>query len=66
MRVGSRIVLEQMFDVPGAGRPVSHHILLRDYPLVEGLVILTTTIRVCTNLAVDILFRYLDPRVRLA
>ena len=64
--VGSQIVLEQMFNVPGVGRLLFQAIFLRDYPLFEGLVILTTTIIVFTNLAVDILYGYLDPRVRLA
>lgn len=64
--VGSQIVLEQMFNIPGVGRLLFQSIFLRDYPLTQGLVLLTTFVIVFTNLAVDILYGYLDPRVRLA
>ena len=64
--VSSQIVLEQMFNIPGVGRLLFRSISLRDYPLTQGLVIITTFIIVFTNLAVDILYGYLDPRVRLA
>ena len=64
--VGSQIVLEQMFNIPGVGRLLFTSIFLRDYPLTQGLVLLTTFVIVFTNLAVDVLYGYLDPRVRLA
>lgn len=64
--VSSQIVLEQMFNIPGVGRLLFRSIGLRDYPLTQGLVILTTFIIVFTNLVVDVLYGYLDPRVRLA
>ena len=64
--VSSQIVLEQMFNVPGVGRLLFQAIFIRDYPLFQGLVILTTFVIVFTNLAVDIFYAYLDPRVRLA
>ena len=64
--VGSQIVLEQMFNVPGVGRLLFQSIFLRDYPLTQGLVILTTFVIVFTNLVVDVLYGLLDPRVRLA
>jgi peptide/nickel transport system permease protein len=64
--VGSQIVLEQMFNIPGIGRLLFQSIFLRDYPLTQGLVLLTTFVIVFTNLAVDILYGFLDPRVRLA
>ena len=64
--VGSQIVLEQMFNVPGVGRLLFQSIFLRDYPLTQGLVILTTFVIVFTNLVVDVMYGLLDPRVRLA
>jgi peptide/nickel transport system permease protein len=64
--IGSQIVLEQMFNIPGIGRLLFQSIFLRDYPLTQGLVLLTTFVIVFTNLAVDILYGVLDPRVRLA
>jgi peptide/nickel transport system permease protein len=64
--IGSQIVLEQMFNIPGVGRLLFQSIRLRDYPLTQGLVLLTTFVIVFTNLAVDLLYGWLDPRVRLA
>jgi len=64
--VGSQIVLEQMFNIPGIGRLLFQSIFFRDYPLTQGLVLVTTFVIVFTNLAVDILYGFLDPRVRLA
>lgn len=64
--VGSQIVLEQMFNIPGVGRLLFQSIFFRDYPLTQGLVLLTTFVIVFTNLAVDVLYGLLDPRVRLA
>lgn len=64
--VGSQIVLEQMFNVPGVGRLLFTSIVIRDYPLTQGLVLLTTFVIVMTNLAVDLLYGLLDPRVRFS
>jgi peptide/nickel transport system permease protein len=64
--ISSQIVLEQMFNIPGVGRLLFQSIFIRDYPLFQGLVIVTTTVIVFTNLAVDLLYGYLDPRVRLS
>jgi peptide/nickel transport system permease protein len=64
--ISSQIVLEQMFNIPGVGRMLFRSISFRDYPLFQGLVIVTTFVIVTTNLAVDVLYGYLDPRVRLS
>ena len=64
--LSSQIVLESMFSIPGVGRLLFQSIFLRDYPLFQGLVILTTTVIVFTNLAVDLLYAYLDPRIRFS
>lgn len=64
--ISSQIVLEQMFNIPGVGRMLFRSISLRDYPLFQGLVIVTTFVIVTTNLAVDVLYGFLDPRVRLS
>lgn len=63
--VSSQIVLENMFNIPGIGSLLFQSIVLRDYPLTQGLVLLTTFVIVFTNLVVDVLYGYLDPRVRL-
>ena len=64
--IGSQIVLEQMFNVPGVGRLLFQAITLRDTPLLEGLVLVVAFVVVFTNLFVDLLYGPLDPGVRLA
>jgi len=64
--ISSQIVLEAMFNIPGVGRMLFQSIFIRDYPLFQGLVIITTTVIVFTNLAVDLLYGFMDPRVRLS
>jgi peptide/nickel transport system permease protein len=64
--VGSQIVLEQMFNIPGMGRLLFTSIQVRDYPATQGLVLMTTFIIVTTNLVVDVLYGLLDPRVRFS
>ena len=64
--VGSQIVLEQMFNIPGVGRLLFTSIFYRDYPLAQGLVLMTTFVLVTTNLVVDLLYGLLDPRVRFS
>lgn len=64
--IGSQIVLEQMFNIPGVGRLLFQSIFLRDTPLLEGLVLVVAFVVVFTNLFVDVLYGLLDPRVRLA
>ena len=64
--ISSQIVLESMFNIPGVGRMLFQSIFIRDYPLFQGVVILTTFVIVFTNLAVDLLYGFMDPRVRLS
>ena len=64
--ISSQIVLESMFNIPGVGRMLFQSIFIRDYPLFQGLVIITTFVIVFTNLAVDLLYGFMDPRVRLS
>jgi peptide/nickel transport system permease protein len=64
--ISSQIVLESMFNIPGVGRMLFQSLFIRDYPLFQGLVLITTTVIVFTNLAVDLLYGYMDPRVRLS
>ncbi|MBS7641417.1 MAG: ABC transporter permease [Candidatus Bathyarchaeia archaeon] len=62
--VGS-IFIETIFAYPGVGYLFNQAILLRDYPLVQGLFILITAITLISNFIADLLYRLLDPRVRL-
>ena len=58
------ILVEVVFAWPGLGRLVFNGIVNRDFPLVQALVILTGALVITVNLFVDILYAYLDPRVR--
>ena len=58
------ILVEVVFAWPGLGRLVFNGIINRDFPLVQTLVILTGALVISVNLFVDILYAYLDPRVR--
>ena len=58
------ILVEVVFAWPGLGRLVFNGIINRDFPLVQTLVILTGALVIMVNLFVDILYAYLDPRVR--
>lgn len=62
---GSAIV-ETVFGWPGIGKLVVDAIYNRDYPLIQGFVLFTGTVFVLLNLLVDLLYGWLDPRVRLA
>jgi len=62
--LGGAILTETIFSWPGLGRLVVNRILARDYPAVQGSVIFIACLFVMINLAVDISYAYLDPRIR--
>jgi peptide/nickel transport system permease protein len=57
-------VTETVFNLPGVARFLVEAILWRDYPVVQNLVMLIAFVVVLSNLAVDLLYARLDPRVR--
>ena len=59
------VITETIFAWPGIGDLLVSAISNRDYPLIQGLVLFTAIIFVVINLVVDIIYRYLDPRIRL-
>jgi peptide/nickel transport system permease protein len=61
---GGAIVVETVFAVPGAGMLVINAISRRDYPVIQGAVLFSALLYVIVNLAVDMLYSYIDPRVR--
>lgn len=63
--LGGNMIVETVFSWPGMGRVVVDAIFSRDYPLVQGAVMLYTFIFVLANLAVDMLYTYLNPRITL-
>ncbi len=61
---GGLIITETVFSVPGLGQYVVASILNRDYPAAQGIVVILASIVVLGNLAVDLLYGWLDPRTR--
>lgn len=59
------IIVEIVFQRPGIGELLITALLNRDYPVVQGLVLLIAVIFVVTNFFIDILYRYIDPRITL-
>ncbi|HEV8534931.1 MAG TPA: ABC transporter permease [Candidatus Limnocylindria bacterium] len=64
--LGGAVVVEEIFTIPGVGRMLLAAIVQRDYALVQGAVLAIAIIFVLLNIVVDLLYGYLDPRIRLA
>lgn len=62
--LGGAVLTEIVFAWPGIGRLLVEAILSRDYPVVQGVVLLVAIVFIFVNLIVDILYSYLDPRIR--
>jgi peptide/nickel transport system permease protein len=62
--ISGAIVTETVFSIPGIGRLTVDAILQRDYPLIQGLVLVFSASYVLANLLVDISYTFLDPRIR--
>ena len=62
--IGGSVVIEQVFALPGIGRLVVQGIMARDYPLVQGTMLLLGFAFVLVNIAVDLIYTLVDPRVR--
>jgi peptide/nickel transport system permease protein len=62
--LGGAVVTETVFTIPGMGRLIVQSIGRRDFPVIQGAVMITAGIYVLVNLLVDILYIYIDPRVR--
>lgn len=63
--LGGNMIVETVFSWPGLGRTVVSAIFERDFPLVQGAVMVYAFIYVLTNLIVDIVYTYLDPKIQL-
>lgn len=63
--LGGSVIIEQIFGMPGLGELAITAVLGRDIPVIQGIVLLTTVVAVATNLLVDIVTSYLDPRVQI-
>lgn len=62
--LGGAVITETIFSWPGVGRFAIDSIFARDYPVVQAIVMVLSAIFVLVNLAVDVLYTYLDPRIR--
>lgn len=58
------VITESVFNIPGVGRLVVDAIARRDYPIIQGVMVLFAGVYVLVNLAVDITYSFLDPRIR--
>jgi ABC-type dipeptide/oligopeptide/nickel transport system permease component len=63
--LGGTIVTEVVFNYPGVGQLAIDSVNSRDYPLVQAITILTASVFVFVNLATDLLYMVLDPRIRI-
>lgn len=62
--IGGTVVTESVFALPGLGRLTVDAILRRDYPVIQGVVLLFSFVYVLVNLAVDLIYTLFDPRIR--
>lgn len=62
--LGGSIVTETVFRLPGMGNLVITGVFRRDFPVIQGIVLTIVLIRIVINLIVDLLYSYLDPRIR--
>lgn len=62
--IGSFVLTEEIFVLPGVGRLLLKSILARDFPIITGVILMITVIVVIANLIVDVLYSYLDPRIK--
>jgi len=63
--ISEAVVTETVFSLPGVGRLVVQSILRRDYPVIQGVILMTVVLYLTINLIVDLLYAWLDPRVKL-
>lgn len=62
--LGGSIVTETVFRLPGMGNLVITGVFRRDFPVIQGIVLTIVLMRIVVNLIVDLLYSYLDPRIR--
>jgi peptide/nickel transport system permease protein len=62
--IGGVVVTESVFNLPGLGRLTVDAVLARDYPIIQGLILIFSGVYVFLNLAIDIAYTLLDPRIR--
>ena len=63
--VANSIILEQVFSIPGMGNLLITSISNRDYPVVQGILVLIAALIIIINFVVDLLYGRIDPRIRV-
>src|SRR5256714_80235 len=63
--ISGAVVTEQIFVLPGFGKLTIDAVFTRDYPMIQGVVLMTTTAYIGINLLVDLLYSVIDPRIRV-
>ncbi len=63
---GGTVVVESIFAIPGVGRLAVDSIYFRDFPMVQGVVLVLALAVLLTNLLTDVLYAYIDPRIKYA
>lgn len=61
--IGGAVVTEAVFTYPGIGRLLIQAISTRDYPLIQGCIVIILVLYIAINMAVDVLYAYIDPRI---
>jgi ABC-type dipeptide/oligopeptide/nickel transport system permease component len=64
--ISGAVVTESIFAWPGMGRLLVDSLILRDYPTTQTVIFFAAAFVVCINIVVDILYAWLDPRIRVA
>jgi peptide/nickel transport system permease protein len=64
MILGGSVIVEQVFNIPGIGRLAIQSINNQDYPYIQGIILIITVCILLVNLATDLTYGYLDPRIR--
>lgn len=65
MMIGGNVVMENIFNIPGIGSAMVSALNSRDYPIVQGCVLVLALFVMCINLLVDIAYKWIDPRIQL-
>jgi peptide/nickel transport system permease protein len=56
--------VESVYNLPGVGRLLIDAVLKRDYPVIQGIILMFSFLYILVNLAIDITYAFLDPRIR--
>ena len=65
LMIGGAVVTETVFNLPGVGNLVVRAVLRRDYPVIQGALLVIAAIYVFINLVIDLIYMLVDPRIRV-